>query len=195
MMRQSVELLSYLRVAVERPVPIVVMAGVGEGASASTAVAGLAAAARECGLRMAVAELAGTAGRLMLRQRRLRAGELPAHEGMPAESPDGPALGAALQAQSTAAQLESWLQRSGADFVLVEAPPLALAADAALLARICDGLVLVVEPAVTSREALRRAVRLAETSRCRLIGLVMREERRALPSWLRRLLGGTNHRG
>ncbi len=195
MIGQSVELLSYLRVAVDRPVPIVVMAGVGEGASAANAVAGLAAAARACGLRMMVAELTGTAGRSMLRQRRLRAGELPAHEGMPAQALDGPGLGAALQAQPTAAHLESWLERSGADFVLVEAPPLALAADAALFARICDGLVLVVEPAVTSREALRRAVRLAETSRCRLIGLVMSEERRTLPSWLRRLLGGTVHGG
>ena len=79
----------------------------------------------------------------------------------------------------------------GADIVLIEAPPLAGSADAALLARVCDGLVLVVEAAVTSRAELRRAVHLAETSGCRVIGLVMRGKYRALPSWLRRLLYGS----
>lgn len=194
MMRQSVELLSYLRVAVNKPMPIVVMAGVGEASGASAVVSGLAAAARECGLRMAVAELDGVPGRRVLRQRRWNGDDAPAAGAAAPEAADA-ALGAALLVQPTADHLERWLERSGADFVLIEAPPLDVAADSALLARVCDGLVLVVESAVTSRDALRRAVRLAEASRCRLMGLVMREERRALPAWLRRLLRGTSRRG
>jgi hypothetical protein len=212
MSRDYADLLSYLRVAVDKQVPSVVVAGVGAGGGPAQVITGLAAAARAGGLRLATAEIAGGPGRPVLRQRRL--GEIEAAgsqrpEAAPAlleaegatarratsggTSQDAAARG--LQAVPPAGPspiaVERWGEAVGADIVLIEAPPLAASADAALLARVCDGLVLVVEAAVTSRAELRRAVRLAETSGCRVIGLVMRGKYRALPSWLRRLLHGS----
>jgi hypothetical protein len=92
-----------------------------------------------------------------------------------------------------AGELERWFERTGSvDFILVEAPPLDSAADAALLARACDGLMLVVQSEVTPRDSLRRSIRLAEASGCRVLGLVMSEPREALPGWIRRLVRGVS---
>ena len=95
---------------------------------------------------------------------------------------------------ASASGLSRWFEHPGGsiDFILVEAPPLDTAADAALLARAGDGLVLVVESAVTPRDSLRRAIRVAEASGCRILGLVMSEPHHPLPTWLSRLLSGTS---
>jgi hypothetical protein len=217
-MREGAELLSYLRVAVDRAMPTVVVAGVSAGSAAGSVVSGLARAAHHGGLRLVAGELTGTPGRWVLRQRQLATGDaagvVPAlARGAAAGPAPGPTAGllpaqrlavegqpttGGLQAQPAARAgggLDRWFERFGADFVVVEAPPLDTVADAALLARACDGLVLVVESAATSRAALRRAVRLAEVSGCRLIGLVVRESGRPLPGWFRRLLRGTSRGG
>ena len=124
--------------------------------------------------------------------------------GMGAAAAETSATGAAAPAQSSgtaltapavggAGELERWFDRTGSvDFILVEAPPLDSAADAALLARACDGLMLVVQSEVTPRDSLRRSIRLAEASGCRVLGLVMSEPREALPGWIRRLVRGVS---
>ena len=285
-------LLSYLRAAIDKPVPTVVIAGAATGAGTLRVADGLAEAARDAGLRLFSAELGGTPGRPVLQQRRvvpltatgrgdwrLGAGTRPsaaaamaiqpashgsnsAHgsngaqgstsshgsagshgasgngsaptEGAPEESRSGvqagreagdanpagagaggdaggnaagagspasaslaPASPGALEsfrAGGSASGLSRWFEHPGGsvDFILVEAPPLDGAADAALLARACDGLVLVVESAVTPRDSLRRAMRVAEASGCRVLGLVMSEPHHTLPNWLRRLVSGTS---
>ena len=274
-------LLSYLRAAIDNPVPTVVIAGAAAGAGTSRIADGLAEAARECGLRMFSAELGGTPRRPVLQQRRMitlpaaGAGDRRLTAGEPAvPAPGTPAAdqtsatsvrfggngahgpgayghgadgngvsgngtggahvqgvngqsaaghGPAGTSASTASAagdassegvppgpqhlvletipaaesisgLSRWFEQPGGsiDFILVEAPPLDTAADAALLARACDGLVLVVESAVTPRDSLRRAIRIAEASGCRVLGLAMSEPQHSLPTWLSRLLSGTS---
>jgi hypothetical protein len=84
---------------------------------------------------------------------------------------------------------EGWIAQARAahDLVLLEAQSLAHSVEAALLARECDGLVIVVEPGTTTREALSTAVERAETADCPILGLVMTESRRWLPERLHRL--------
>jgi hypothetical protein len=336
--QECTDLLSYLRAAVDKPVPTVVIAGAAGGEGTTRIVDGLAEAARDAGVRLFAAELAGSPGRPLLRQRQVialpqpvrgparpvasgrrltagttgdarsgaaaarpsatpaaatgpaearvsgmpaagagatagrtsvasaaagggaaagslplaavkarsvqgtaqgtaaaaaaptsgaKAGELPgeatrageaaaarARTGDPAGEAASPGaaasaagLGDADAPQSGtdalakvhdgpgAGGLSRWSEHTGGggvDFILVEAPPLDRAADAALLARACDGLVLVVESDVTPRSSLRRAARLAEVSGCRVFGLVMSEGRRTLPDWLERFLSGTS---
>jgi hypothetical protein len=275
--RECSALLAYLRAAVDKLVPTVVIAGAGMGGGAAGIADGMAIAARDGGLRLFSAELGGSSGRPVLQQRRVvplappgrgdlrlaaggragapaqgaagAAGAAPpaaggggraagagtgaagrqgaagsngngggaggnggAGEPGPAAAAGGasrvaeaaaPGGAAGSQAATAleprpagAAGIERWFEEGsgGVDFILVEAPPLDTTADAALLARACDGLVLVVESGVTSRESLLRAVRIAEASGCRLLGLVMSEPRQGLPDWVRRLVSGTSGR-
>jgi len=235
-------LLSYLRAAIDKPVPTVVIAGAASGAGALRIADGLAEAARDAGLRLFSAELGGTPGRPVLQQRRVvgltatgrgdwrlgggsrsaapsgtvaagakgqdggvpsgaaaGAGASPGHAVAVAPAPSVPAAASpgaveSFRAGGSASGLSRWFEHPGGsvDFILVEAPPLDGAADAALLARACDGLVLVVESAVTPRDSLRRAIRIAEASGCRVLGLVVSEPRHTLPNWLRRLVSGTS---
>ncbi len=73
---------------------------------------------------------------------------------------------------------------------IIQAPPLLHSVDAALVARACNGLVLVVEPLHTAREMLRTAVERARTADCRILGLAISGAREWLPRWLRRLFAG-----
>jgi hypothetical protein len=71
-------------------------------------------------------------------------------------------------------EFAQWLHLAAyADLVIVEGHPLCRSIDAALLARSCDGLVIVVRPAVTLRQDLRQAVERARAAGCRVLGLVM----------------------
>jgi hypothetical protein len=109
----------------------------------------------------------------------------------------GGAGAGALEPVSGGSTLTRWFEQSsgGVDFIAIAAPPLDSSVEAALLARACDGLVIVVESEVTPRESLHRAVRLARASGCRLLGLVMSEPKARLPSWWRRLISASTYRG
>jgi hypothetical protein len=103
----------------------------------------------------------------------------------------------ALEPVAEGSTLTRWFEQSGGgvDFIVIAAPPLDTSVEAALLARACDGLVIVVESEVTPRESLQRSVRLARASGCRLLGLVMSEPKPRLPSWWRRLISASTYRG
>jgi capsular exopolysaccharide synthesis family protein len=60
-----------------------------------------------------------------------------------------------------------------ADIVLVDAPPLLPVTDAAVLAKICDGALLIVRHGVTSREQVARAVESLRVVDAHLIGNVL----------------------
>ena len=60
-----------------------------------------------------------------------------------------------------------------ADIVLVDAPPLLPVTDAAVLAKICDGALLIVRHGVTSREQVSRAVESLRVVDAHLIGNVL----------------------
>jgi hypothetical protein len=268
--QECTDLLSFLRAAVDKPVPTIVIAGAAGGEGTTRVVDGIAEAARDAGVRLFAAELGGSPGRPLLQQRRVialpqpvrgsassdrrltagasagsadeagpRAAAAPAksaglgsaadRSSSKAPSPRVPdltpsasaamtggdgdggdsvasgrrdpeasagAAGALAKARESEGSggLSRWSEHTGGsvDFILVEAPSLDRTADAALLARACDGLVLVVESEVTPRESLRRAVRVAEVSGCRVLGMVMNEARPPLPGWLQRFLSGTS---
>jgi ATPases involved in chromosome partitioning len=73
--------------------------------------------------------------------------------------------------------------RSRHDLIVIEAPPLGLSLDGAMLARHCDGLVLVVEPFITTQVALRAAIQRARST-CNVLGLVVHGARDDMPRWL-----------
>jgi len=85
------------------------------------------------------------------------------------------------------AEFASWLdrQRGFYDYVLIEAPPLVRFSDGALLGRLCDGVVIVVEAGATHRDALVRGRELLERSDVKVIGAVLTRVRQELPAILR----------
>ena len=86
-------------------------------------------------------------------------------------------------------ELAEWMEAARAhyDMVILEAPPLGLSVDAAMLARACDGLILTVEARGTSKDILMDAVGRADTVGCPLLGIVMQGRPERTPLWLRRL--------
>ena len=94
-----------------------------------------------------------------------------------------------LSGNQSVEALKAWLREAGAknDLVLIEAPPLSSSVDAALLARAGDGLVLIVESAVTTKEALGTAIERSRGAGCRVLGIVMVGSLEWQPRWLRRL--------
>jgi Mrp family chromosome partitioning ATPase len=96
-----------------------------------------------------------------------------------------------LDGGTAPSDLERWLERTApsADLVVLTGPPLSESIDAALLARACDGLVIVAESEVTDRRALQVAAERARVAGCRTLGVVLHGERDRMPVWLHRLMG------
>lgn len=86
--------------------------------------------------------------------------------------------------------LDVWLAQASTqhDLLLIEGPPLSTSVDAALLARRCDGLILVAESERTPREVLRGASERAQAAGCNVVGLVLSGTKEWLPRWLSRLV-------
>lgn len=91
---------------------------------------------------------------------------------------------------ATPGLLSEWLDTHapGDRLILLEAPPLSNGLDAALLARACDGLIVVAEAEVTEREALHVAGERARASGCNTLGIAMVGSSDPMPRWLARLL-------
>ncbi|HVN87202.1 MAG TPA: hypothetical protein VMW17_20410 [Candidatus Binatia bacterium] len=168
-----------------QPVRTLVFAGASSAEAVRTVTTGLAAHVESVGLRVLMAELADVGGRPILRSR-TRDADL--HPGAGDEIP--PDLGG----KAAPAELTDWLEGAGtvADFIIIEGRPLAESIDAALLARACDGLVIIAQSEVTLREALRLAAQRAQTVGCRTLGVVLQSRRDRWPRWLRRFIGD-NH--
>lgn len=59
------------------------------------------------------------------------------------------------------------------DYVIIDCPPLGNVIDAAVIAEICDGFVLVIESKKTSYRALQTFKKQIEASKCRILGAVL----------------------
>ena len=59
------------------------------------------------------------------------------------------------------------------DYVIIDCPPLGNVIDAAVIAEICDGFVLVIESKKTSYRALQTFKKQIEVSKCRILGAVL----------------------
>lgn len=140
---------------------------------------GLAAQAEQLGLRVVRGELHSPCTRG-------KASRTGAGAGTPARH----GLSVAPRPSALDAEVRAWLgQHREADLVLVEGPPLLHSFDAALVARSCDGLILIAERGVTERRALRDAAGRARISGCPLLGVVVTGAPCPAPRWLGCLLG------
>lgn len=59
------------------------------------------------------------------------------------------------------------------DLIMIDSPPLISVTDAAIISRLVDGTVLVVESGRVGRDILRRGVQLLESVRAKIIGLIL----------------------
>ena len=84
-------------------------------------------------------------------------------------------------------EFATWLdaQRSVHDYILLDSPPLLHYADGNLMARLCDGVVIVVQSESTDRDALIRARQHIEDAGANVIGVVMNRVRNRVPPFLR----------
>ena len=64
-------------------------------------------------------------------------------------------------------------KRAAYDYVLIDTPPIATLSDASIVAKLCDGAVLVVESEAVSYRTAQRAAEQLERTGCRLLGVVL----------------------
>ena len=84
-------------------------------------------------------------------------------------------------------EFAAWLdaQRNIYDYVLLDAPPILHFADANLMARLCDGVVIVVRSETTERDDLGRACDQLAKAGANVLGVVMNRVRNPIPTFLR----------
>lgn len=140
---------------------------------------GLAARAEQLGMEVVRGELRGVPSRQLLPVRHTPADRTARH-----------CLAVASRPDHLVTEMGSWLgQHRNADLVLIEAPPLLHSIDGALVARACDGLVLVAERGVTERRALQEAANRARVAGCTMLGVIVASNERPIPRWWQRLAG------
>lgn len=141
---------------------------------------GLAARAEQLGMEVVRGELRGVPSRPLMAARRTP----------PTDRTARHCFAVAPRPDRLATEMEAWLgQYDRADLVLIEAPPLLQSIDGALVARACDGLILIAERGVTERWALQEAANRARVTGCTLLGVIMTSSERRMPTWLERLAG------
>ncbi len=173
-------------VAGESQTPSIVVAGIGTAASALAVIEGVADQAALRGVRLQIGDVIISQAQRTLRIRE----DHPASLGPPIAGQAGDAsLSLELTAPAAQETLKTWVVTAGTgfDLLIVAAPPILSSVDALLVARACDGLVLVAEPLATQREEFEIAVERARASGCQVLGLVMNENREWLPRFLGRL--------
>jgi hypothetical protein len=172
------------------PVGSVVVCGVSAVESVDRISNGLAEEVCRHSLRVLVAELFRTVSQPILKIRLQSRSEEASHV-VPDLPPPAAKLTLDLRGGPVPQELTAWMgaARAHYDMIIIEAPPLSLSVDAAMLARACDGLILAVAAHGTSRDALKDAVARADTVGCPLLGVVMQGRPEWTPRWLRRLTG------
>jgi Mrp family chromosome partitioning ATPase len=187
------------------PVGTFVIAGASAGEAVDRVTAGLAAEIARNDIRVLVAELYRSAGHPMLRVRMAtptEKSEAGRYGTNARRRTDAPAVTGDLpkptrldlQGGPVPASLRDWLDLAHAEHqvVIVQAPPLGITIDAAMVARASDGLLLAVEANATPREALRQCIERADTVGCQVLGIVMEGRPEWRPRWLRRLAAMRN---
>ncbi len=161
-----------------KPISTVVFAAASTRENVTQVIGGLAEESRRRNCTLCHAALGQWQGRPVLKTR-------------PSAGPgdEGSAIPVALRGGPLEEPAARWLEqaRSRHDLVVIEAPPLGLSLDGAMLARHCDGLVLVVEPFVTTQVALRTAIQRARGASCNVLGLVVHGARDDMPRWLHQI--------
>jgi hypothetical protein len=178
-------------------VSTLVLVGAGIDDTPTTVTNGLATLARRRSLNVLVADIEEGMSQPVLnpRNRGLRdQGPVAARANTLDEArPYVSSIALNLRGGPIAADLACWLDaaRDDHDLTIVQAPSLGASVDGALLARACDGLVIVIDPVHTTKDMLRRSVERAQTIGCRILGLVMKGTQSELPGWMNRVSGKT----
>ena len=162
------------------PLRSLVFAGVSAVEPLPTVINGLAEYAEGAGLEVLRAELTESAGRTLLRRHRHQL------------SDGGDPLELDLNAREWDTVFSRWLRAAAGSstLVLIEGRPLTESIDSAVLARACDGLVLVAQTEVTQRNGLQTAAARARAAGCHVWGVVLYGTHDHTPHWIRRLIGG-----
>jgi hypothetical protein len=166
------------------PVRTLVFAGASAREPVRAVINGLSAHAESRGLTVSTAQISHWGGRPILQSR---------SRDVPDSTEDDTAvMPLDLDGSAAPVELTDWLQdvERVADLVLIEGQSFDHSIDAALLARTCDGLVIVASTEVTARDALTSAADKAKSVGCRTFGLVLRSGPDRMPRWLRRLVPG-----
>jgi hypothetical protein len=160
-------------------VRVLIFASVSADESARSVTAGFAAHAVELGLNVVTATMTESAGRAFLQRCVFGSSQTGAEPPLPLD----------VNRPEWQASFADWLRSAApeADIVIIDGPPLDQSIDAAVLARACDGLVLVARTEVTPRQALQAAAERARAVGCCTLGVVMHGTKNHLPAWLREL--------
>ena len=89
-----------------------------------------------------------------------------------------------------AQRLSEFIQevRRGFDLVVIDLPPIIEAGLTMAVARLVDGVLLVVEAEGVDRQTVRRTLQLLGQARARVLGAVLNKQEEHVPDWLRRRL-------
>jgi hypothetical protein len=167
----------------QRPMTLVFAA-----ASATPAVDAVAASLSTCaeakGERVLVAELRDVGGKRMLVCRQ------PPEGASLSDDANRAPLPLELHGGASHETLLAWRDQvgPGADLIFIIGPPLADSVDSALLASLCDGLVIVAVHEETHRAALALASERARLTRRPALAVVVNNSRDKGPSWFRRIV-------
>ena len=74
------------------------------------------------------------------------------------------------------------------DYTLIDCPSIKSSYEAALLAPMVDGVILVIEADRTKRDQIQRAQQTIEMANGKLLGMVLNKRRYVIPKWLYRML-------
>jgi hypothetical protein len=172
--------------AKERRLASVVVAPASHASTVFEISKGVGAEAHRHNLQVAIAELSDNAGEVTLEER----ARLVAHpDTSRAKDQHLSSVSFSLAGGPVPEALSRWLAASSDenDLIIVEGPALDASIDSALVAKACDGLVIVVEPNVTTYDELTAAVDRCRQVGCNVLGLVMNGTE-DLPTWVRHIL-------
>jgi hypothetical protein len=170
-----------------QPLRALVFAGTAEGDSVRPVVDGLRAHLKRLGLDVRETNVAVLDGRTFLTRR--------------TDSPEQSAVGTApstinLSTNAGADEIRAWLDLDDPSFdiLLIDGGILERSVQPAILARACDGLVVVARKEITPRNLLKSAVERADSMGCRTLGLVLLGDPGPLPRWFAKRISPTNRR-
>ena len=81
---------------------------------------------------------------------------------------------AELVGQSTFKELIA-TERDNYDYIIIDAPPLGLVIDAAIIAEVCDGTVIIVNKGTVRRRTAKEVIDQIQKSGCKILGVVLNQ--------------------
>ncbi len=169
-----------------RAVRSVVVAPAAPVEAAASVTCGLVSEAERRGMRVLAASLRIEAGILQIESTDASRGEISGVADA-AGKPRRLLVQGDLRTQTD--DVLGWLAEMAGpyDLVLIEAPALSTSPVGALLAGVCDGLLILAQGGSTAKHEVRDAAAVARSARCHVFGVFVDESGGRLPNWLANL--------